>query len=38
VFLCFYFFIYINKGMGDSSGNAIPEKWAASLQFKGTYL
>jgi hypothetical protein len=27
----FCFFIYIYKGMGDSSGDAIPEEWAASL-------
>jgi hypothetical protein len=27
----FYFFIYMYKGNGDSSGNAIPAEWAASL-------
>ena len=32
LFLFFVFiYIYIYKGVGDSSGNAIPEEWAASL-------
>jgi hypothetical protein len=35
-FYVFYFYLYVQGGGGDSSGNAIPEEWAASLQFKGT--
>jgi len=31
VFLDFFNFFYMYTGVGDSSGNVIPEEWAASL-------
>jgi len=36
-YLCFWlfdFYLYL-QGLGDSSGNAIPEEWAANLQIQG---